>query len=81
MILGALELSFATEALQCNASYVGLIPGELQNPCDQAHFWSLHPGGCPFLFADGSVQFLRYSANSVFPALATRNGAEAICEY
>ena len=81
VILGAQELSFATETLQCPSSYVGLVPGQIQNGCDQAHYWSFHPGGCPFLFADGSVQFLSYSANSVFAALATRNGGEAIGEY
>jgi prepilin-type processing-associated H-X9-DG protein len=53
-------------------------PGRLANQCDAFHFWSLHPGGAHFLFADGSVHFLRYSADSVLPALATRAGGERV---
>ena len=53
-------------------------PGRVDNPCDRYHFWSLHPGGANFAFADGSVRFLRYSANSIMPALATRAGGEAV---
>jgi prepilin-type processing-associated H-X9-DG protein len=33
--------------------------------------------GANFAFADGSVHFLRYSADSILPALATRAGGEA----
>jgi prepilin-type processing-associated H-X9-DG protein len=40
------------------------------------HFWSLHPGGAHFAFADGSARFLSYSADSVLPALATRAGGD-----
>lgn len=50
--------------------------GNLQNFCHVFHFWSLHSGGANFLFADGSVHFLRYSAEEILPALATRNGGE-----
>ncbi len=53
-------------------------PGRLDNQCDALHFWSLHPGGANFLFADGSVRFLAYSADAVMPALATRAGGEAV---
>jgi prepilin-type processing-associated H-X9-DG protein len=38
----------------------------------------MHSGGANFLFADGSTHFLSYSADTVLPALATRNGGEAI---
>jgi len=51
-------------------------PGKLADNCDQAHFWSLHPGGANFAFADGSVRFLRYTSAPVLPALGTRNGGE-----
>jgi prepilin-type processing-associated H-X9-DG protein len=53
-------------------------PGRVENPCDSDHFWSLHPGGAHFLFVDGSVHFLRYSAEPILPALATRAGGEVV---
>jgi prepilin-type N-terminal cleavage/methylation domain-containing protein/prepilin-type processing-associated H-X9-DG protein len=53
-------------------------PGRISNPCDFNHFWSLHPGGAHFLFADGSVHFLPYSAASVMVPLATRAGGEIV---
>lgn len=53
-------------------------PGHLANPCDFNHFWSLHPSGGHFLFVDGSVHFLSYSAAPVMVALATRAGGEII---
>jgi len=46
--------------------------------CDFFHFWSWHPGGAHFLFVDGSVRMLRYSADSILDGLATRNGGEAV---
>lgn len=52
--------------------------GRDDNICDCLHFWSHHPGGASFLFADGSVHFLPYSAASIMPALATRSGGEAV---
>jgi prepilin-type processing-associated H-X9-DG protein len=36
------------------------------------------PGGANFLFADGSVRFLRYSASAVLLALVTVDGGETI---
>lgn len=53
-------------------------PGRPDNPCDRYHFWSLHPGGANFLFADGAVHFLPYSAQPIMVALATRNGGETV---
>jgi prepilin-type processing-associated H-X9-DG protein/prepilin-type N-terminal cleavage/methylation domain-containing protein len=42
-------------------------------------FASRHPGGCNFLFCDGSVRFIKDQVQqSVFNALATRNGGEAV---
>ena len=51
-------------------------PGRLSNPCDRYHFWSLHKGGSNFLFADGAIRFLPYSARDILPLLATRSGGE-----
>jgi type II secretory pathway pseudopilin PulG len=48
------------------------------NFCDFFHFWSPHPGGAWFAFADGGVRFLPYSAAPRLPALATRGGGEAV---
>ena len=53
-------------------------PGRPESACDAQHFWSLHPGGGNWLFADGSVRFLRYGAAAVLPALATRAGNESV---
>src|SRR5579875_800417 len=53
-------------------------PGRTANPCDRYHFWSLHPGGAHFLFADGSVHFVPYSAVSIMVSLGTRAGGEVI---
>jgi len=53
-------------------------PGVESEPCDAQHFWSRHAGGGNWLFADGSVRFLRYEAASVLPALATRAGNETV---
>jgi prepilin-type processing-associated H-X9-DG protein len=53
-------------------------PGVLENPCDRMHFWSLHPNGSNFVFCDGSVRFLSYSAEPLIVALATCAGGEAV---
>lgn len=52
--------------------------GRFDNQCDAFHFWSPHPGGANFAFADGSVRFLRYSADPIMPALPTRAGGETV---
>jgi prepilin-type processing-associated H-X9-DG protein len=43
---------------------------------DGAHWWSFHPGGVNFLYADGTVHFVTYSADAILPQLSTRNGGE-----
>jgi prepilin-type processing-associated H-X9-DG protein len=50
------------------------------NMCDTHHFWSTHPGGGNWLFADGSVRFLPYRSNAIVAALSTRSGAEVVNE-
>jgi prepilin-type N-terminal cleavage/methylation domain-containing protein/prepilin-type processing-associated H-X9-DG protein len=56
-------------------------PGRLRDPKREHcwHFWSLHPGGGHFLFADGSVRFTPYAVSeTVMAALASRHGGEAV---
>jgi prepilin-type N-terminal cleavage/methylation domain-containing protein len=62
----------------CPPGPYDFVQGDLNNRCDGYHFWSTHSGGAHFGIADGSVRFLSYSANSILPALATRNGGEAV---
>jgi prepilin-type N-terminal cleavage/methylation domain-containing protein/prepilin-type processing-associated H-X9-DG protein len=49
-------------------------PGKRDDPASQFHFWSLHPVGSNFLFADGGVRFLKYQSAPILPTLATRDG-------
>jgi prepilin-type processing-associated H-X9-DG protein/prepilin-type N-terminal cleavage/methylation domain-containing protein len=54
-----------------------LGPGDPNGEVNQ--FYSRHPGGVNFLFADGHVSFLKTTmTNTTFRALATRAGGEAI---
>jgi prepilin-type processing-associated H-X9-DG protein len=51
-------------------------PGTLDNICDIFHFWSLHPGGAHFLFADGGVRFVRYEIGDGLKALASKSSGD-----
>ncbi len=52
-------------------------PGNMANECSATHFWSLHPGGGHFAFADGSVHFFSYSVEkAVLNSLSTRNSGD-----
>jgi prepilin-type processing-associated H-X9-DG protein len=54
-----------------------LRPGDPNGEVNQ--FYSRHPGGVDFLFADGHVSFLKTTmASKTFKALATRAGGEVI---
>jgi prepilin-type processing-associated H-X9-DG protein len=55
-------------------------PGNLNGQCngDDNHFWSFHSGGANWVFADGSVRFLPYSASASTIPLASRNGGEVV---
>ncbi len=53
-----------------------LGPGNLQNPCDRNHFWSLHGGGAHFATADGGVRWISYGNKRLVPAMATIAGGE-----
>lgn len=52
-------------------------PGRADNPCDRYRFWSYHPVGANFVFADASVRYLTYRSSAQWlPALATRDAGE-----
>jgi len=80
-VLGAHERATPlgnTDLPDCGSGSAMFQPGKLDNICSVMHFWSLHPGGAHFLFADGSVRFLTYAAADTLPALATRAGGEVL---
>jgi len=63
---------------QCPPGPYPFQKGRLDDPCAIYHFWSQHAGGANFLFVDGAVRFLPYSAAETLPALATRAGGEVV---
>jgi prepilin-type processing-associated H-X9-DG protein len=79
MLLGVRERNFGGGYVSdCPPGPYHFRAGRVDEQCDLFHFWSLHPGGAHFLFADGSARFLTYSADQALPALATRSGGEAV---
>ena len=74
VVLGSTETGYAS-AMGCPASFAKYQAGDIHQPCDQVHFWSLHVGGANFCMGDGSVHWISYVVNN-FPALCTRNGGE-----
>jgi prepilin-type processing-associated H-X9-DG protein len=59
-----------------------LAPGFAYDPEAHLRFWSYHPGGVHFLFADGHVQFVSYSiSQGTFRALSTASGSEIVGDF
>jgi prepilin-type N-terminal cleavage/methylation domain-containing protein/prepilin-type processing-associated H-X9-DG protein len=84
--LGSTELGYFNHVLKgqfgCSNPKLGLQAGDVNDNCDQAHFWSLHTGGANFLLADGSVRFLTYSIKpDTFAQLCTRAGGEVVTDW
>jgi prepilin-type N-terminal cleavage/methylation domain-containing protein/prepilin-type processing-associated H-X9-DG protein len=86
VVLGARETDYINDSAddvggpgkKCPATYVPYQAGNVIDPCHQVHYWSLHPSGANFCFADGSVHFLSYSVDNLMPALVTRAGGEVL---
>jgi prepilin-type N-terminal cleavage/methylation domain-containing protein/prepilin-type processing-associated H-X9-DG protein len=78
--LGMAEINLQTSGIStldsCPSGPYQFGPGNMNNPCDQFHFWSLHSSGSNFLMGDGSVRFVSYGAAAVMAAMGTRNGGE-----
>jgi prepilin-type N-terminal cleavage/methylation domain-containing protein/prepilin-type processing-associated H-X9-DG protein len=85
--LGSVEMGYYNHVLKApfhcpSVPKLGLQAGDVNDNCDQAHFWSLHAGGANFLLADGSVRFLSYNIRpDVFPQLCTRAGGETVTDW
>ena len=80
-VLGVVEYNYGGYGGSCPEGPYKNGPGNPKTQCDAFHFYSQHIGGAHFLFADGSVRFLSYSAVSVMPALATRGGGEVVSDF
>ncbi len=73
MLLGAREKNIGYGHLRrCPSGPYQFAPGNGSELCDTFHFWSFHPDGAHFIFADASVRFLRYEGAESLAALATR---------
>jgi prepilin-type processing-associated H-X9-DG protein/prepilin-type N-terminal cleavage/methylation domain-containing protein len=81
VMLGVHELNHrlgSPPILGCEPGPFSFVDDRSENICSAFHFWSLHPGGANFAFADGSVKFLSYHSNGVISALSTRAGGEVV---
>ncbi|MBX9625498.1 MAG: DUF1559 domain-containing protein [Gemmataceae bacterium] len=77
-ILGVRERREGPPLEDCPPGPYRFRSGRADTKCDVLRYWSYHPGGANFGFCDGSARFLRYEADSVLPALATRAGGEVV---
>jgi prepilin-type N-terminal cleavage/methylation domain-containing protein/prepilin-type processing-associated H-X9-DG protein len=82
VVLGSAEINLKSVGIPemnvCPTGPYSYKPGTIREPCDQFHWWSLHPGGSNFLMSDGSVRSIGYAAKDLIPLLATRAGGEVV---
>lgn len=77
VVLGAAEINRHPRYPGCGPGPFSYQAGHPLDPCAAFRFWSLHPGGANFAFADASVRFLPYgNYRGLLKALATRDGHE-----
>lgn len=71
----------ANGAVNCQTAYEPLRTGTTDG-CHKYHYFSLHPGGAVFGFADGSCRFLTYSLGTTphFKSMITRSDGEIVIE-
>jgi prepilin-type processing-associated H-X9-DG protein len=65
----------------CTSSVIDLVSGAVVTAGNHwtSNFRSDHPGGCQFLFADGSVQLLQEQIDMLlYRGLSSRAGGEAV---
>lgn len=74
-LLAVRDTNRTFRAPTCAHGHQHFKPDTIDDLCSIFDYWSLHPGGANFAFADGSVHFVRYAAD-VLPALATRAGGD-----
>ena len=77
-VLGVQAMALGIFAQGCPPGPYYYFPGNSNNQCHAFHFWSMHSGGANFLFGDGHVSFISYTASNIMPALATRAGGEVV---
>ena len=77
-ILGVREhnLQPIVSGSKCGPGVYSFRDRRLDDPCGMFGFFSPHPGGALFAFADGHVRFVPYGSNGIMPALASRAGGE-----
>jgi type II secretory pathway pseudopilin PulG len=84
VIMGARESGYEADSgdigKKCTpaGAWTHFKPGNVNEPCDQVHWWSLHTGGGNFALGDASVRWMSYNADNVLNALCTRAGGEAV---
>ena len=77
MVLGVREMNIDWEdTASCESGPYHFQAGQSKEFCDLFHFWSFHPSGGNFLFADGSVSFHTYEFDSVIMKFASIAGGE-----
>jgi len=60
-------------------AHTGELDGPNSKPAHADQFWAMHPGGGNFLFADGSVRFVKEKRPlAIFQAMGTRSGGEVV---